>query len=979
MVVEMKEEKGEDGDDVMVVEMKEEKGDGGGGDNDVTALEEEEEEGGKGEEDYKEEDDEGDGDEEEEEEEETPGDTVTVVEIEEEEDDNGGGEEEETPPVLVEMVETYPTATDIWLIDTSIMPERPTPPQLIETNLRHKLPEFFKTSSIVRDRHKPPDLIDTKRNRHKPPELIETSIVQPPEQKVPELIDTSITFDSPQPPELIETSTVQSTVQKPPELIETSTMQSPVQKVPELIDTSIKLDEPKVPELIETKIVQSAEQKPPEFFTERDRTTSPKMIETSIVQEKFKPPELIDTSIKLDRPKPPELIETSILQSPVQKPPELIKTTTVQSPVQKPPELIETNIIQPPVQKVPELIKIVGDRPMSPKVIETSIVQKSSKPPELINTSTKPPELIETSTVQSPVQKPSELINIVRGRPMSSRMIGTSIEQETPKPLELIESSIVQSPVQKPPKLINIVSGKPLFPKMIGTSNVQETPKPPELIKTSIMPPTNVQLVQEVTWPPPPPQVIVSQVEIERPTLMLREMYFLQPVDHFTFTSNNRTFLQRYLFTDQFGDSGNGPIFFYTGNEGDIWNFANNSGFIIEQAAEQNALVVFAEHRYYGKSLPFGTKSFEKSNIVFLSVEQALADFVVLLTKLKTVLDAEDSPVIAFGGSYGGMLSAYMRMKYPNIVLGALASSAPIFSTAGIGSSAQFFRDVTKEFERCNSDCPQQIREAFQALEALGQQEEWNEITNKMHLCEAVMSLKDIERLYGWARNGFTVIAMYNYPYQMNTPRSLPENPVNIVCRIIELIPDPIEALRAGLEIYYNISGDLRCFDIYTQFMPCADPTGCALGSEGQAWDFQACTEINLLYESNGLTDMFPAMPFTETMREEYCHRKWGVRPSQDWLKLQYWGNDLTTASNIIFSNGILDPWANGGVLKNVSSSVIALIIDGAAHHLDLRGSHPRDPAAVTLARKVESLIIKTWVKKHQLYITHVYSKRVIT
>jgi len=119
-----------------------------------------------------------------------------------------------------------------------------------------------------------------------------------------------------------------------------------------------------------------------------------------------------------------------------------------------------------------------------------------------------------------------------------------------------------------------------------------------------------------------------------------------------------------------------------------VETYVNATGLMWEHAEAASALIVFAEHRFYGESWPCGGEDAAMADCLnLLTHEQAMADYVQLLAAYKESLGAtgtNDSPVIAFGGSYGGMLAAWMRMKYPVTIAGAIAASAPILGFPGL-------------------------------------------------------------------------------------------------------------------------------------------------------------------------------------------------------------------------------------------------------------------------------------------------------
>lgn len=204
-------------------------------------------------------------------------------------------------------------------------------------------------------------------------------------------------------------------------------------------------------------------------------------------------------------------------------------------------------------------------------------------------------------------------------------------------------------------------------------------------------------------------------VEEENADLPYQVLYYNQKVSHFNFKMTSKTFKQKYLINiTNWSKAEKGPILMYCGNEGPIEMFYRNTGWYNDYVAKElKGLLVYPEHRYFGESWPFGDKkaSTSKENLVFLTTEEAMMDFVEFIQFLKKTY-CSDCPVLVFGGSFGGMLATWMRIKYPNVVDMAHAASAPIYyykNRKGLDLGI-FNQIVTKNYERHNANCPNTIR-----------------------------------------------------------------------------------------------------------------------------------------------------------------------------------------------------------------------------------------------------------------------------
>ncbi|XP_058757661.1 uncharacterized protein LOC131630933 [Vicia villosa] len=438
----------------------------------------------------------------------------------------------------------------------------------------------------------------------------------------------------------------------------------------------------------------------------------------------------------------------------------------------------------------------------------------------------------------------------------------------------------------------------------------------------------------------------------------IKTFYYEQVIDHFNQVPNSYvTFKQRYFVNFKYwgGANSSSPIFAYFGDEFEL--MVDPEDFLTDNAGSFKALLVYIEHRFYGKSIPFGSieEAYKNTSTMgYFNSAQTLADYADVLLYLKNTLHAQESPVIVMGGSYGGMLAAWFRLKYPHVAVGALASSAPILYFDNIIPENAYFDVFTRDFEEISETCSKFILNSWYEIDKVASQPNGLSIlSQKFNTCYPLENTKELKE---YLENFYSIAVHLSYPL------------VETICNVIDGAAFGTDVLSRINGITYLFEPNDTCKVNLNKYAKNTFPIW------DRGWKWQTCSEM-VMPIAKGNSSMFQPEPFNFHKFAKQCKKDFGVIPRPHWITTYYGGRNIKLVlqkfgSNIIFSNGLKDPYSSGGVLKNLSDSIIALTTVNGTHVMDMSGANEYDPDWLVDQRRKEVKIIKGWLNQYYVELS---------
>ncbi|KAK7172248.1 hypothetical protein R3I93_004533 [Phoxinus phoxinus] len=437
-----------------------------------------------------------------------------------------------------------------------------------------------------------------------------------------------------------------------------------------------------------------------------------------------------------------------------------------------------------------------------------------------------------------------------------------------------------------------------------------------------------------------------------------------QPLNHFD-KQNDKTFPQKFFVNDVYWQRSDGPVFLYIGGEGPLSKFSVLFGHHVSMAERHGALLVALEHRFYGQSI--APEGLETETLRHLSSQQALADLAVFRHYVSQRFGLSHSNTwISFGGSYAGALSAWLRGKFPHLIYGAVASSAPVQAQLDFSSYNRVVADsLMNEAVGGSKKCASAVKGVFAAVEAALLMGNETEVGKDFGCCETPQKPEDKAELLQSLADIF-----------MGTVQCNEEGVAFSIAELCDVMTNQSEACERKEEAYdrlvkivamYRARESVPCLDVSREklVLELRDTTAV---SSYRPWLYQTCTEFGF-YQTCEDTHCLFSRVSTLQSQTELCSRLFSIPqdslPARIDFTNQYYGGNRPQTHRVLYVNGNLDPWTELSVVWNdtAADEDRVVLIDGTAHCMDMSADKSMDKPALHQARKEIERRVAMWLK----------------
>ena len=504
-----------------------------------------------------------------------------------------------------------------------------------------------------------------------------------------------------------------------------------------------------------------------------------------------------------------------------------------------------------------------------------------------------------------------------------------------------------------------------------------------------------------------------------------KEAFFpYQLVNHNDDDDNNNNNNLPVFWTQRFYSMGEhfrgpgSPIFLILGGEGAIepsngilYPFVAN-----DLAVSYGAFILQPEHRFYGTSQPISQNYIDQARqdgqvdprVELLTPDQAIQDAIRLVRFVRDRLGCSRDrfsplycPVITVGGSYPGFLSAMARTAYPHVVDMAYAASAPMkfyAQTMETTGGDEYYQHITNQMDVVFPKCARNIHKTLVA--AIKQLQDQQPVVNASLIgaCSNMLPkyinnntqtfIDEIVMMVGYTLANFNM-AFYPPTSETDMQRACQTifNPTTTTTTTTTTVSsaddndndddtDPFDTLRRFFLLAFASTKKEEhehCFDMSMQLptgplatISAGDWSGVGTGASGESWDFQTCT---LCVERINMAGCLPRRIWTIEWLQDHCQKRFNVEPRPYELVKQWKFDDLAAAgaSNILFTNGLVDGWSVAGIKANLSDTLVAMNFEQGAHHSDLsyyKGIHDDATEDIKHGRNHIRALLAKWLEE---------------